>query len=152
MDRREMMQSGLALTLAAAGPAMAQADKSGGAHDHHDHSAHSSGKYTALTNSAADCGHIGQVCLAHCFIVLAQGEKEMAACAAAVNQLLATCHALVQLAASDSKYVPKMAALALTVCLDCEKECRKHEKKHQQCKDCAEACAACAKECKKVAA
>lgn len=149
MDRRELMKSGLALSLAAASTAMAQADKPVGAHQHHDHGG---GKYAALVNSSSDCAHIGQACLAHCFIVLGEGEKEMAACASSVNQLLATCDALLKLAASNSKYVPKMAALTETVCLDCEKECRKHEKKHQQCKDCADACAACAKECKKVAA
>ena len=137
--------------IAAAGTAMAQAGKAKDAHEHAHHG-HGGGKYAALLNASADCGHIGQVCLAHCFIVLAEGEKEMAACGASVNQLIAICDALTKLAASNSKYTPKMAALTETVCLDCEKECRKHEKKHQQCKDCADACAACAKECKKVAA
>jgi Cys-rich four helix bundle protein (predicted Tat secretion target) len=129
---------------------MAQADKPMSDHQHHAH--HGGGKYAALVNSSSDCGHIGQTCLAHCFVVLGEGEKELAACAASVNQLLAACDALMKLAASNSKYVPKMAALTETVCLDCEKECRKHEKKHQECKDCADACAACAKECKKAAA
>jgi len=151
MDRRELMTSGLAFTLAAAGTAMAQTGKPKAApHEHHDH--HGAGKYSALMNASSDCGHIGQVCIAHCFVVLGQGEKELAACAASVSELLATCDALMKLAAHNSKYVPKMAALVQTVCLDCEKECRKHEKKHQQCKDCGEACAACAKECKKFAA
>ena len=150
MDRREMMQSGLALSLAAATTgAMAQAGKASSAHDH---AGHGGGRYAALMNASADCGHIGQVRIAHCFLVLGEGEKEMAACAASVSELLATCDALMKLTAHNSKYVPKMATLVLTVCQDCEKECRKHEKKHQQCKDCADACAACAKECKKVAA
>jgi Cys-rich four helix bundle protein (predicted Tat secretion target) len=149
MDRRELMTSGLAFTLAAASTAMAQADKPKADHAHHDHSG--GGKYTALMNSSSDCGHIGQVCLAHCFVVLGQGEKELAACAASVTELLAACDALMKLSAHNSKYVPRMAALVQTVCMDCEKECRKHDK-HQQCKDCGDACAACAKECKKVAA
>ncbi len=145
MDRRELMKSGLALSLAAAGTAMAQST----AHDHH---AHGGSKYAALVNASADCLHIGQVCLAHCFVVLGEGEKDMAACGASVSQMLAACDALMKLAASNSKYVPKMAALVLTMCEDCEKECRKHENKHQECRDCADACVACAKECKKVAA
>lgn len=152
MDRRELMKSGLALSLAAAGTAMAQADKPKGEHDHHEHHAHGGGKYAALVNTSADCGHIGEVCLAHCLVLLREGEKELAACAASVNQLLAACDALMKLAAGNSKYVPKMAALTETVCLDCEKECRRHEQKHQECKDCADACAACAKECSKAAA
>ena len=148
MDRRELITSGLALSLAAAGTALAQADKAKGEHAHH---GHGGGKYAALMNASSDCGHIGEVCIAHCFVVLGQGEKELAACAASVSELLAACDALMKLAAHNSKYVPKMAALVQTVCMDCEKECRKHEK-HQQCKDCGDACAACAKECKKVAA
>ena len=150
MDRREMLQSGMALTLAAAGTAMAQTGKSDASHDHHAHGA--GGKYAALVNATSDCGHIGQLCLAHCLVLLGQGDKVMAACATSVMQLLATCDALLKLSTQNSKYVPKMAALALAVCEDCEKECRKHETKHKECKDCADACAACAKECKKVAA
>ena len=110
------------------------------------------GKYATLAGTAADCTRVGQVCITHCLELLGQGDKSVGACAASVNQLLATCDALMKLSASDSKYVPKMAALALTVCEDCEKECRVHESKHKECKDCAEACAACAKECKKVSA
>ena len=63
--------------------------------------------------------------------------------------MLAACDALMKLSASDSRFTPKMAAVALAICEDCEKECRKHEKKHKECKDCAEACVACARECKK---
>lgn len=158
MDRRELLQSGVALTLAAAGTAaMAQAGKSGTGHDHHHHGAAS--KYADLITAASDCGHIGQVCAAHCLIILGQtaelqskGDKEMAACAASVAQMLATCQALLSLSAQNSKYVPKMAALTQAACEDCEKECRKHASVHKECKDCAEACVACAKECKKVAA
>jgi Cys-rich four helix bundle protein (predicted Tat secretion target) len=153
MDRREMMQSGLALTLAAASAsAMAQAGKADAGHDHHHHDHGGAGKYGALVHAAAECGHIGQVCLAHCLVLLGQGDKVMAACATSVSELLATCDALLKLSTQNSKYVPKMAALALAVCEDCEKECRKHESKHKECKDCADACAACAGECKKVAA
>lgn len=94
----------------------------------------------------------GQACLAHCIELLGKGEKEMAACAASVNELLAVCHSLQQLASARSKNLGKMAALAYEVCKQCEDECRKHEKKHKPCKDCAEACAACARECKALSA
>jgi Cys-rich four helix bundle protein (predicted Tat secretion target) len=151
MDRREILQSGVALTLAVAGTAMAQSDKPMAGHDHH-HDHGSAGKYGALVHAAAECGHVGQVCLAHCLVLLGQGEKEIAACATSVSQMLATCQALLSLSTQNSKYVPKMAALALAVCEDCEKECRKHESKHKECKDCADACVACARECRKVAA
>ncbi len=146
------------MTLAAASTvAMAQAakpapaGKSNAANEHAGHS-HGGGKYAALVSASSDCGRIAQICLSHTLGLLGQGDKVMAACAVSVTELLATCDALMKLAASNSKYTPKMAALTLTVCQDCEKECRKHEKTHQECKDCADACAACATECKKVAA
>jgi Cys-rich four helix bundle protein (predicted Tat secretion target) len=143
-----MIQSSVAVTLAAAasGAALAQADKSA-VHQHH-----GGGMYAALAGAAGDCTRVGQVCITHCLMLLGQGDKSLAACASSVSQLLATCDALMKLAASNSKYVLKMAALALTVCEDCEKECRKHETKHKECKDCGDACASCAKECKKAAA
>jgi len=56
---------------------MAQTDKSKGEHEHH---THGGGKYTALLNTGADCGHVGQVYLVHCYVVLGQGEEEMATC------------------------------------------------------------------------
>ena len=139
MDRREML-AGAGL-LAVAGAALAAQD-----HSHHHHGG---GKYAALATSSADCLRVGQTCLAHCHVLLGQGDKEMGACAASVTQMLAACDALMKLSAADSRFTPKMAAVALAICEDCEKECRKHEKKHKECKDCAEACVACARECKK---
>ena len=80
------------------------------------------------------------------------GDKEMAACAKSVNEMLAVCAALQRLATTDSRFLPKYATLAGEVCEACEKECRKHETKHAECKACADSCAVCLKECKKIAA
>ena len=89
---------------------------------------------------------------AHCLVLLGKGDKEMAACAQSVNQLLAVCAALQKLAGQDSRYTPGFARLAAEVCADCEKECRKHENKHAECKACADSCAACVLECRTLAA
>jgi hypothetical protein len=94
---------------------------------------------------------VGEACLAHCLILLGEGDKEMAECAKSVNQMLAICGSLHKLASQNSAYTARFAKLAADVCSDCEKACRKHEKKHAECKACAEACAACLKECKAVA-
>lgn len=146
MDRREALTGSVALAAAALAGTAAAA----GEHDHHLH--HAGGKYRQLAASAAECLHVGEECINHCLDLLSTGDKELGACAKSVNQMLAACDALVRLGAQESKYLPKMAALAGQICEDCEKECRKHEKKHAQCKACADACAACLKECKKVAA
>jgi len=120
-----------------------------GEHAHH----HSGPTNPKLVESSADCVRTGQICIRHCLDLFAQGEqKELAACAISVNELISVCSALQQLAASNSKHLPKMAKFAMDVCKGCEEECRKHEKKHQACKDCAESCVACAKECEKIAA
>lgn len=144
MDRREMLAAaGSLAALAAASSAFAED------HSHHHHTGH---PHQGLIESSAHCLMAGQACLAHCIELLGKGEKEMASCAASVNELLAVCSALQQLASYRSKNLAKIAALALDVCKQCEEECRKHEKKHRTCKDCADACADCARACKAVAA
>jgi Cys-rich four helix bundle protein (predicted Tat secretion target) len=143
MDRREMLGGVGVLAMAAvAGQAMA-ADHN---HDHH-HGA----KNQALIDGASDCIKTGEACINHCLDLLAQGDKELAACAKSVNELLAVCAALQRLATVDSKFLPKYAKVSADFCEACEMECRKHEKKHAECKACAESCAACLKECRKIA-
>lgn len=156
MERRELLMGSVALAAGAFANLGLAADQ-GEQHkhdeqEHEEHMHHGSGKYKALVNSAADCVHVGEECLNHCLTVLSTGDKELGNCSRSVNQLLATCDALMRLAAQESVYTPKMAALAGQVCKDCEAECRKHEKKHAACKACADSCAACYKECQKVAA
>lgn len=140
MDRREMLAAALA-SAAIAAPSRAE--------EHHHHGA--SHPNQDVIDASGHCLAVGQACHQHCLELLAQGNREMAACAASVTEMLAACQALQQLASHKSKHLGKMARVALDVCKQCEDECRKHEKKHQACKDCAEACAACAKECQKLA-
>lgn len=147
MNRREWLAGGIALAGAAlVGNAQAAAHE----HDHgHQHGASAS---AALTLAISDCIQKGEVCLNHCIELLGQGEKEMAACAKTVNEVLAVCGALQQLANQNSKQLAKMAAIAMDVCKECEDECKKHASKHESCKVCGESCAACYAECKKIAA
>lgn len=144
MDRRDLLKS--AGMLAMAGVAV---QAMAGEHDHHHMAA---AQPSSLVESLATCLQKGEACLAHCLVLLGEGNKEMAACAQSVNQMLAVCTALQKLVIQQSAYAPALAKVAMDICLDCEKECRKHEKKHETCKACAEACAACAKDCKAIAA
>jgi len=145
MDRRDMLAgTGAILAAAAAQGALAQ----GQDHSHHQH--HAAARRQGLIDSSAECVSKGEVCLDHCFDALEQGEKEMADCARAVNQLVAVCGALRALAAQDGSHLTKLAKVAMDVCKECEEQCRKHEKKHVECKDCGDACATCYKECKKL--
>jgi Cys-rich four helix bundle protein (predicted Tat secretion target) len=83
--------------------------------------------------------------------MLANGDKSMGACAKTASEMLATCGALLSLAAQGAPSLSKFATVCLDVCKRCEAECRKHLQ-HPPCADCAAACATCAAECKKIAA
>lgn len=150
MERREALKT-VAATLATAlsGAALAAGD-----HDHpHDHApAGMAKRNAALIATSADCLKTGEACLAHCLYLLGNGDKSVAACAQSVNELLASCTALMKLAGQDSRFVPAFAKVTAEVCASCEKECRKHADHHEECKACAESCAACLKECRKLAA
>jgi Cys-rich four helix bundle protein (predicted Tat secretion target) len=148
MERREMLKTVLATAVGAISTAALAAD-----HDHHSHGAPGAASRNAgLIAASADCLKTGEACLAHCLYLLGNGDKSVAACAQSVNELLASCTALMKLAGQDSKFVPALAKVAGEICASCEKECRKHADHHPECKACAESCAACLKECKKATA
>ena len=91
MDRREMLAAAGTLAVAAMSASALAADD----HDHHHHTGH---PYQGLIESSAHCLMAGQACQQHCIELLGQGDKEMAACAASVSEMLATCQALQALA------------------------------------------------------
>lgn len=146
MNRRNAISLGAA-TLVAAVSAGAQTQD----HAHHNHQV-SGGKYQALAEANADCVLKGQACLAHCLTLLADGDKQMAACAQSVSQAMALCSALQSLAAQEAPLVGALAKTTQIACEQCEKECKKHESKHATCKACMESCANCIKQCKAIAA
>lgn len=153
MNRRDVLQGSGALTLAAVTglAAMASSARAAEPHDHHHHHHGVAANYSDLAHSATHCVMLGEACIDHCLDLLAQGDKSLAACAKSVEQLLAICNALRQMATYKSAHVPRLAKLAMDVCKECETECRKH-KEHEACRACADACAECHKECAKVAA
>jgi len=154
MDRREMLKVATGGIMLAAGNAVfaAEGAKQPTGHEHM-HNMHGSGnKNQGLIDAAADSVKKGQACLQHCIESLSQGDKELGKCATSVNDMLAACVAIEQLASYNSPHLVKMAKVAMDICRDCEVECRKFANKHQVCKDSADACAACLNECGKIAA
>lgn len=150
MNRRELLLGGMALAGAAViGQAQAEEHDHGAMHHDHQHAAPAN---AALAAAASDCLQKGQLCTSHCLVLLGQGDKDMAACAQSVNQMMALCGALQQLANQNSRQLAKLASLVMDACKQCEDECRKHADQHPECKACGEGCAACYKECKKIAA
>ena len=145
MNRRNAISMGAATLVATSAAAQTQ-DHS----HHHDHM--SGGKYQALADASADCVLKGQACLAHCLVLLADGDKQMAACAQSVSQTMALCAALQSLAVQEAPLVASLAKTTLVACEQCEKECKKHESKHAACKACLDSCVACIKQCKALVA
>jgi|HubBroStandDraft_1064217.scaffolds.fasta_scaffold67594_4 Cys-rich four helix bundle protein (predicted Tat secretion target) len=148
MNRRELVEAFAAAGLIVTTGARA-ADPPTTEHEHHDHSA--MGKYGDLVLATSRCVNSGETCIAHCLTLLGEGEKELAACAKTVQDVVASCTALRQLAAANSPHVAKLAGVVGDICSDCETECRKHEKKHSVCHECAEACAQCVRQCQNAA-
>ncbi|MGY0195192.1 four-helix bundle copper-binding protein [Leptothrix sp. BB-4] len=147
MDRRTLIQTAASSATAAALAAFASSASSQ-ANDPHAHHHHGGGMNESLIASAVACLSTGEACLAHCLILLGNGDKEMAACAQSVNQLLAICNALHKVAIQQGSALKDLARVAAKTCDECEKACRKHASKHAECKACADACADCVQECK----
>lgn len=140
------------MMLAAAGNSVFAAENAKHQHTSHQH-AHSSGnKNQSLIDAASESVKQGHACLNHCIEALSQGDTSLGECAMVVNDMLAACVAIGQLASYNSPHLGKMARVAMEICEDCEKECRKFANVHDVCKASADACAACYSECKKIAA
>lgn len=125
-------------------------------HDHHGHgpghgaASPGSGRYKALQSAAATCVADGEVCLAHCLRLLANGDKAMGDCAKGVNQMLALCGALQSLAAQGAALTPAAAKVALDACRQCADSCKPHVEHHAECKACHDSCLECIKQCQAV--
>ena len=152
MNRREMLKVATGgMMLAAAGNSVFAAEKANHPMDHHHMHGMSTNKNQGLIDAAADCVKKGQACLSHGIHLWSQGEnKGMAICAMRVNEMIAACAAIEQLANYNSAHLVKMAKVVMDICKDCEKECRKFEKEHEPCRQAADSCDACFKACEKI--
>lgn len=93
-----------------------------------------------MRDEASRCVAVGETCLSHCLMLLAQGDTSMAECATAVSQMLAVCRAMASLAAQGSSHAKAQAVVCKTVCEECAAACRPHKDHHKECAACAEAC------------
>jgi Cys-rich four helix bundle protein (predicted Tat secretion target) len=133
MQRRDLMLGAGALLVAGGALARAQAAED----PHHGHG----GVEGPLLDEASDCVRIGEVCLDHCFRILATGDESIAECGRSVNEMVAVSRALETLAAAESPRLPAMARAAVATYEHCQAECKKHAPKHDICRKCGDACA-----------
>lgn len=161
MNRRHFIQSTLAASLAtaatAATAAVAHGDHSHSGHDHaHNHAGHGAAaenaRFAAVHAAALSCVGAGKNCLAHCVRLLSAGDQSMAQCAKNVNQMLALCTAVMDLAAQNSDLLPQVARACVKACEACAAACKEHINHHAECRACYESCVKCAQECGKIAA
>lgn len=150
MNRREVLGTLAAVSVAG----FASQARSEHEHEHHANDASAPTptvkSYEAVRAAAAGCVSKGQVCLAHCIRLLSQGETSMDKCAVAVNQMLALCGALQNLAAQGSQLTPALAKVALDGCTQCAEACKPHIEHHAECNACYESCQECIKQCKEL--
>ena len=73
-------------------------------------------------------------------------------CAVAVNQMLALCGAIQNLAAQNSRLTPALAKVCVEACKQCAQACKAHAAHHAECKACYESCLNCIQACEKIAA
>lgn len=152
--RSFLTNSGLALGASLIGArAFAQSQKDHD-HGHHKHGAGIrpalSKSLKALQESADHCLDVGKTCVAHCNVLLAGGDKEMASCQMAVMNMLSVTQAVSDISHYNSfkkSTFSQLVKACMELCKDCETECKRHADMHSECKECMEACQRCIKSC-----
>ena len=107
MNRRDAFLNSGAVLLAASSTAIFAQEMA------HDHSHMHGSPMQSLLAATSDCVAKGQACIAHCLVLLADGDKVMGDCAKSVSQTIALCQALASLAAQQSSLVPALAKVTL---------------------------------------
>ena len=154
MNRRELLGTFAAVAAASLASTGARASTPMAEHEHPASTpsqAAAKDAYQSLREAASGCVSAGQVCLAHCIRLLSEGDKSMDQCARAVNQMLALCGAIQNLAAQSSALTPALAKVALEGCRQCADACEPHVDHHAECKACHQACLDCMKQCEALA-
>jgi Cys-rich four helix bundle protein (predicted Tat secretion target) len=154
MNRRQLIERAVPWTAAAlpalwASSSMAAVNKPG--HAHH-HSAASSAmpaathegclpkRFTALVAPFQACTAATAMCIDHCQVLLAQGDKGMADCLRTALDCDVTCAAVLKAATLNSTFTPALAKTALLAMDACVKACKPHVDHHAECRNCHDAC------------
>ncbi|MGH7964266.1 MAG: Csp1 family four helix bundle copper storage protein [Candidatus Binatia bacterium] len=110
------------------------------------------GQYQHLAEAALNCVGWGERCHKHLMGLFASGDTSLVQCAARIQDMVAVCRAVANLAAAESEYLKPLAKVCIDVCKSCETECRKHEQRHLICKETADVCARLVVACEKIVA
>jgi len=116
------------------------------AHEHHQ----ASSALTRMVETANHCAQTGEICIAHCMVLLGEGHAEMADCNKSAHNMAAVCRSLASVASFGSAPAADIKALATACaqfCRTCAAACKKHASEHEVCKACMDSCNDCADAC-----
>jgi Cys-rich four helix bundle protein (predicted Tat secretion target) len=155
MNRRQLIERAAPALVAAvpalwatASAAAAKVEPSGHAHHHPASSAKAAAmhegclprRHTGLVAPFQACTAATSVCIAHCQVLLAQGDKGMAACLRTALDCDVTCSAVLKAATLNSDYTAALAKTALLAMEACVQACKPHIAHHAECRECHDAC------------
>ena len=146
-NRRDLIKNAVVASTVVGATLSAKSSLASESKHHH----HAENKNQTAIDAALHCVKSGQLCMDHCIELFKNGDTSVAKCADTVNEMLAMCTALSQMAAYRSSHLKDFAKVCAAVCEDCKKECEKHSDKHVECKDCADSCGDCIDACKNIA-
>ncbi|MBQ0945240.1 hypothetical protein KAK07_18015 [Ideonella sp. 4Y16] len=143
MQRRTLVRASLLLGATAAATARAQTD-----HSHHDHGAPAPAAPkgqpapAGFVSAYQACVAAANACIAHCQVLLAQGDKSLGACLRTALDTELTCGATLRAATLQSAYLGALAKTSVAAMQACIEACKPHAEHHAECKRCHDACVA----------
>ncbi len=155
MDRRHLLAAAPLLALSpvmAATQGKAKAKPAADPHAGHTHGAASGdaamhescmpNAHGALIGAFQGCMTTVLACIAHCQMMMAQGDKSMAPCLRTALDTEVVCGATLKAAQLNSAYTGALAKTAIEAMQACVKACAPHVDHHIECKRCHDACLA----------
>lgn len=152
--RRHLLGLGLAGLATLAAPARAA-----GRHDHAGHAEQgegssrepaAAGRYRSLVKPYQACTSAIATCIAHCQVLLAEGDKSVGDCLRTALDCDVTCGATLKAAGLNSDYTPALARTAVQSMQVCIEACKPHLEHHAECKACHDACVAAVRASRRV--
>ncbi|MEY4767061.1 MAG: hypothetical protein RI907_3734 [Pseudomonadota bacterium] len=97
-------------------------------------------RYNAIVAPFQACTSAAAVCISHCQVLLAQGDKAMAECLRTALDCDVVCNAALKAANLNSDFTPALLKPSIEAMQACVKACHPHVDHHAECRACHDAC------------
>lgn len=148
MDRRQLVQLGALAFAPAAFAAPSGHEGHGGGHGREP----AGGRATALIRAYQACTAAISACIAHCQVLLADGDKSLGECLRTALDCDVTCGATLKAASLQSSHTGALARVAVASMKECIEACKPHLEHHAECKACHDACVAAVRASRRIGA